>query len=190
MKNALHSLGRLARIAAAVSIAAHMILVPISVFADEPVDSSYRIMAKQFGSNAFQIRQRGGLVYVEFCWDICDVFSWRGSVNQPPPWAFVMLYEYKKGVGQEFQPFLENAKSDVLKAANRFATDCPKSADEYIMFDCSWTSLATRLAIRVGRSTYDEGYRCFAWIDPASEAAGIPKQRCIKYENSPWARKR
>jgi hypothetical protein len=190
MNNSWRTSGRLAGMGPALSFAASMLLAPISVSAVEPVDSSYRIMAKQFGSDAFQIRQNGGVVFVEFCWDICDVFSWQGSVNQSAPWAFLMLYEYKRGVGQEFQPFLENAKSDVLRAAARFPSDCAKSADEYIMFDCSWTALANRLSIRVGRSTYDEGYRCVGWIDPASRTARMAKQRCIKYEDSAWAQKR
>jgi hypothetical protein len=190
VNNARRASCRLARIASVHFVAAWMLIAPTSARAIEPVDSSYRIMAKQFGSDAFNIRQSGGAVFVEFCWDICDVFSWRGSVNQSAPWAFVMLYEYKVGVGQEFEPFLQNAKPEALNAAKRFGSECPQNADEYIMFDCSWKSLATRLSIRVGRAIYDEGHRCFGWIDPGSPTPGISKGRCVKYENSPWQRKK
>jgi len=190
VNNARRAICRLAGIASVPFVAAWMFIAPTSARAMEPVDSSYRIMAKQFGSDAFKIRQSGGAVYVEFCWDICDVFSWRGSVNQPAAWAFVMVYEYKMGVGQEFEPFLQNTKLEVLNAAKRFGSDCPQNADEYIMFDCSWKSLASRLSIRVGRANYDEGHRCFGWIDPGSPTPGIPNARCVKYENSPWLRKK
>src|SRR5258708_2394329 len=83
-----------------------LLVASTNVWTSEPAAPSHQLLLKQFGADAIKVRQRGDATYVEFCFDTCDVFTWKNSIDQSATWDFVLLYEYKKGVGQEFAPFL------------------------------------------------------------------------------------
>lgn len=43
------------------------------------------------------ITRRQEVVVLEICFDLCDVFQWRGSLHSEEAWDFVATYLYKKG---------------------------------------------------------------------------------------------
>jgi hypothetical protein len=135
------------------------------------------------------IRQQRGTVVLEICFDLCDVFQWRGYTHSEGAWDFVAAYEYKRGVGKESKDFISKGKATVQAAARRMSAYCKdESADVEAPFDCSWAALAKSKAIRVGTSAYDEGERCFGWRDLSSDARPT-RPNCRPVKEVPWKRK-
>src|SRR5438477_777998 len=91
--------------------------------ADEGAGPSEQIIRTEFGAGkpgtALQVQQRGTLVTAEVCFDQCDYYQWRGAPHSPEAWDFIAAYEYKKGVGSEYESFVSKAKTPALDAARR-----------------------------------------------------------------------
>jgi hypothetical protein len=132
------------------------------------------------------IRQNKNVVTLEVCFDLCDVFQWRGSRHSRAAWDFVAAYEYKKGVGTESDKFKSAVKGVLKDAVTRLAPYCKEdSSDSEVAFDCSWHELAKSKGVRVGSSKYDEGQRCFGWRDLTSKARPN-RPHCRPFEKLPW----
>lgn len=135
------------------------------------------------------ITRRQEVVVLEICFDLCDVFQWRGSLHSEEAWDFVATYLYKKGVGRESEPFISNGKASVQAAAKRMSPYCrADSADAKAPFECSWVPLAKSKSIRVGTSAYDEGERCFGWRDLSSDARPT-RPNCMPVSIVPWKKR-
>jgi hypothetical protein len=156
------------------------------------IGPSEQLIRKEFTEGrpgtALQVKSRGDLVTVEVCFDQCDVYQWRGIPHFHEAWDFIVAYEYKKGVASESEAFIAAAKLSAFDAAKRMSAHCKESASgNQPSFDCSWKPLAISRSIRVGATKYDEGQRCFAWVDLSSTALPT-KWRCGPIRQSPWGK--
>ena len=155
-------------------------------------DDSKQGQVEQLVRAQFQelsIRQQGASVVLEVCFDLCDVFQWRGPPHSEEAWDFVAAYEYKRGVGRQSNEFISKGKASVQTAVTRMSAHCrDDSADVEAPFDCSWAALAKSKVIRVGTSAYDEGERCFGWRDLNSDAQPT-RPSCKPVKEVPWKRK-
>lgn len=148
---------------------------------------SERAIRKQFGSGrlgtGLQLSQQGETTSLELCFDRCDVFRWRGSPHAPEIWDFVLAYEHKRGVGSIDDPFIAATQKIANAAAKRMRSHCKASSDQSDL-DCDWAALAKSKGIRVGLSNYDEGQRCFVWVNLSSNS--IPdKWSCAPIKRHP-----
>ena len=149
---------------------------------------SEKLLRQQF--QELSVRQEKDVVVLELCFDVCDVFQWRGSPRAEFAWDFVAAYEYKRGVGKESADFISKGKKVAQAAIGRMSTYCREdNSDLDAPFDCSWSSLAKSKAIRVGTSIYDEGERCFGWYDLNSDAMPT-RPNCKPIKGVPWKLKK
>jgi hypothetical protein len=154
-----------------------------SAVASKPGESE-TLVRREFKD--LSVRQQKDAIVLEVCFDLCDVFQWRGSPQSEAAWDFVAAYEYKRGVGTESRDFIAKGKALVQAAAKRMASHCREdSSDVDAPFDCSWAELARSRAIRVGTSIYDEGERCFGWYDLTSNARPT-RPNCRPVKGVPW----
>jgi hypothetical protein len=133
---------------------------------------------------ALQLTEQEGVTTLEICFDQCDIYRWRGSPDKPAAWDFILAYEYKRGAISEDEQFLAAARKAATAAAKRMVPHCELNPEQ-AEFDCTWVKLASSRGIRVGASTYDEGQRCFAWVN-LSTGSTPDKWSCGPIRRSPW----
>ena len=165
-----------------------LLMVASSPTSAEDQGATEQLIRSEF--KELSLRHRNDVAILEVCFDLCDVFQWRGSPHSKEAWDFVAVYEYKRGVGKESKRFMMNGKPVVLGAVGQLAPLCEEDkSDAQAPYECSWAALAKKKAIRVGSSAYDEGQRCFGWRD-LNSSARPNRAHCTSIKQPLWDTRR
>jgi hypothetical protein len=125
-------------------------------------------------------------VHVEVCGDTCSYFEWSGNSDDERYWRFITLFELSDGPGTDVEAFLKNVKA--LKVDDLVDKKfCAGKSGDLSKLACNWQAYAESLHVRVGRSRYDEGRRCYAYIvDLKSMTSSDWKCSPMRADQSPF----